>query len=246
MMEARKGKQPHKHIQFLFQLGKITFIGIVVITIVFALNQLNISRYFPIRTVKVYGVNKLDHQEVQSLLTPLVSNGFFTMNVEYIRDRLMQMPWVSELYVRRVWPDQVEVTVVEKQPVARWNDESLLSARGELFTPKDLSTHANLPQFTGPNGQQLFMFRYFKDINRLLVPIHAKISSLELTPYFTWKLTLDNGIVMQVGHKDILTRLSHFVRVYPKIVGSREMDVDYIDLRYPNGVAVRWKETVKT
>ncbi len=49
-----------------------------------------------------------------------------------------------------------------------------------------------------------------------------------LTPYFTWKLTLDNGITMQIGHKDILTRLDHFVKVYPKIVGDRVDDVEYM------------------
>ena len=57
-------------------------------------------------------------------------------------------------------------------------------------------------------------------MNRLLTPLHAKISYLELTPYLTWKLTLDNGITLQIGHKDILTRLNHFVKVYPKIMGT--------------------------
>jgi cell division protein FtsQ len=87
----------------------------------------------------------------------------------------------------------------------------------------------------------MFMLKYFNDINRLFAPLHAKISYLELTPYLTWKLRLNNGITMQMGHKDILTRLGHFVKVYPKIVGARAIDVDYIDLRYPNGLAVRWK-----
>jgi cell division protein FtsQ len=85
------------------------------------------------------------------------------------------------------------------------------------------------------------MLQHFKDINRLLQPLHVRILTLELTPYFTWKLRLDNGMMLQLGHKDILTRLAHFVKVYPKIVGSRVADIEYVDLRYPNGVAVRWK-----
>jgi cell division septal protein FtsQ len=31
------------------------------------------------------------------------------------------------------------------------------------------------------------------------------------------------------------------VKVYPKIVGMHESDVEYIDLRYSNGIAVKWK-----
>jgi len=241
-MDIRKGKRPKRHLEFLSQFLKITLLGSIILSIVFSLNQLNLSNYFPIKIVRVYGINRASQQEVQELLSPLVHHGFFTVNVDFIRDRLLQMPWISDLYVRRVWPDQVEVTLVEKKPIARWDDKTLLSERGELFTPKNEIHFDGLPQFTGPTGQQIFMLKYFNDMNRLLIPLRAKISYLELTPFFTWKLTLDNGITMQIGHKDILTRLNHFVKVYPKIVGTRATDVDYIDLRYPNGVAVRWKE----
>jgi len=224
------------------QIFKLSALGIIVLSVVLVLNNLSISGYFPIKTVRVYGLNRVDQQEVHDLLLPLVNHGFFTINVDHIRDHLLQMPWISDLYVRRVWPDQVVITLAEKNPVARWNEDSLLSEAGELFTPLQSSYPANLPRFSGPSGQQIFMLRYFSDINRLLLPLRAKISYLELTPFLTWKLTLDNGITIQIGHKHILTRLNQFVKVYPKIIGTRANDVDYIDLRYPNGVAVRFKE----
>lgn len=227
------------------QVFKAVLLGAVILGAFFSLNQFNLSNYFPIKTVKIFGVNRVDRQEVQELLMPLVNRGFFTVNVEYIRDRLLQMPWVSTIFVRRTWPDQVEITVIEKNPVARFNQESLLSEGGELFSPKLTTYPENLPKFVGPNGQQVVMLDYFYQINRILAPLRAKISYLELTPYFTWKLTLDNGISLQMGHKDILMRLDHFVKVYPKIVGSRSADVDYVDLRYPRGLAVRWKSVVK-
>lgn len=210
------------------------------------LERLNFSACFPIKTVKVYGVNRVSQTEVHDVLFPLVNHGFFSINVEAIRDRLLQMPWVSDLHVRRIWPDQVEVTVMEKKPIASWNTGSLLSDNGELFSPRRDSIPQALPKFVGPAGQHVTMLQHYNHINQLLLPLHASVSYLELTPYLTWKLKLDNGIIMQMGHRDVLTRLSHFVKVYPKIVGTRAADVDYIDLRYPNGVAVRWKERINT
>jgi cell division protein FtsQ len=62
-----------------------------------------------------------------------------------------------------------------------------------------------------------------------------------MSPYLSWDIELTNGMKMRLGYKDVLTRVSHFVKVYPKIVGERVSDVDYVDLRYPNGLAVRWK-----
>jgi len=239
-MDVRKVK-PQYSLQFS-QLLKLFLLGTLIFSSVFFLNRFNLSHYFPIKTVRVYGVNHIDRMEVQNLLLPLVQRGFFTISVESIKDRLIQQPWVSDIFVRRTWPDQVEVTVVERNPIARWNDGSLLSTTGELFSPRAETYPVDLPQFIGPEGDQIVMLRYFNEISRVLMPLHAKISYLEMTPYFTWKLKLDNGMMLKIGHKDILTRLDHFVRVYPKIVGAHATDVDYIDLRYSNGMAVRWKK----
>jgi len=134
-MEARKGKHPRQQLEFLSQIFKISSLGFIILSIVFFLNQVNLADYFPIKTVKVFGVNRVNKNEVHEVLLPLVNRGFFTINIEYIRDRLLQMPWIADLYVRRVWPDQVEVTLIEKKPVARWNGETLLSEGGCIVCP---------------------------------------------------------------------------------------------------------------
>lgn len=221
---------------------KIALLGIIVLSFVFSLNQLKFSREFPIRTVRVAGLAHIDPNEIKTLLTPLVNEGFFNVNVDSIRERLLQLPWIYDLYVRRTWPDRVDVVIVEKNPVARWGDQYLLSETGELFSPKLDTFPSDLPQVYGPMGEQMEILQYFKDINRILMRIHAKIASLEETPYLLWKLVLDNGIALYIGNKDVLARLDEFVQVYPQVVGERAEDVDYIDLRYPNGMAVRWKK----
>lgn len=244
-MDAGKGKS-HSPFQYLTQSFKLGFLGLFALACFFTFNQFELSKYFPIKTVQVYGVNHLDQQDVKGMLLPLVKRSFFTINVEYIRDQLLQMPWVSETYVRVHWPDRVEITVIEKNPVASWNGKTLLSEGGELFSPKRDSFPGGLPRFVGPEGMQIIMMRYFHEMNRLLTPIHAKIAYLEMTPYAALKATLDNGVTLQMGYKDILTHFSHFVKVYPNIVGDRAREVNYIDLRYANGMAVRWKQPVKS
>lgn len=240
-MDVRKLHYPFRYIM---QTTKGAILGLLVLSvifIIFALNHLDLSYYLPIKSVHVYGIHRLDQKEVEDLLRPLVSRGFFSVKVDQIRDRLLQLPWVSNIFVRRNWPDQIEVTVIEKNAIAQWYTGALLSENGELFTPKSNTYPSDLPHFVGPVGQQVVMLQYFNEFNRVLAPLDVKISYLELSPYYVWKLRLQNGITLHVGHKDILTRLSHFVKVYPKIVGSRATAVDYIDLRYANGMAVRWR-----
>ena len=236
---TRKRQVP---IQFPGKSGIKVFLFIVFLaSSVFFVNRIKEQQHFSIKQVSVYGVKHLDQQEVQHLIEPLVRKGFFAINVEQIKEQILQMPWVSEASVRRIWPDQISIAVIERNPIARWNSNSLLSSAGEIFTPP-LKTHlSDIPQFLGPEGEQIHMLQYYAKITNLVKPLHLKIARLELTHDLSWNIAFENGMKVNLGYKDILTRVHHFVKVYPKIVGGRGSDVDYIDLRYQNGLAVRWK-----
>lgn len=198
--------------------------------------------YFPIKSVKVFGAKHLSQQKLQQTLIPLVNKGFFSIDVELIKEQLIQSAWVSKAVVQRVWPNQILITLIEKIPVAEWNQNALLSHTGELFTPDDKLFPKGLPRFVGPEGQHLIMLNRYSQMNKILLPLHLKIKQFELTPDHNWMLTFENGTKLNVNSKDDLTRMSHFVKVYPKIIGSRLAEIDYIDLRYQNGLSIRWKE----
>ena len=233
-------------LRYVVNVTRMMLFILIILSAIFLLNHVRLSAYFPIQIVRVYGINHLDRREVCDSLAPLVKRGFFGIQVEAIRDHLLPMPWVEDILVRREWPNIVNVTIIEKQAVAIWNGNMLVSETGNIFEPDKATYPNNLPHFYAPIGKQIIVLQFYNDINRLLLPLHVKISQLEMTSFLSWKLKLDNGITVQAGQKDILQRMAHLVRVYPTIVGVRAGDVDYIDLRYPNGVAVRWKEAIKT
>jgi cell division protein FtsQ len=209
--------------------------------ITFATHQFKTANYFPIKEVKIIGVQRTDPHEVQRLLTPLVKKGFFTVNIDVIKDCLIQFPWIAEASVRRVWPNQIFIHLAEKSSAARWNDNKLLSASGQIFSPTKESYPTGLPQFIGPEGEHLRMLQYYVSMQHLLMPLHFTIARFQLTSAGTWSLILNNGIKLNIGHKDVLTRVGDFVKVYPKIIGNKASNVDYVDLRYPSGLAVRWR-----
>jgi cell division protein FtsQ len=219
---------------------KIFLFGIFLSTL-FLINYLKHSIYFPIKEVKIVGAQHSDHYTIQHLIQPLVKRGFFGVDVGEIKERISQAPWVSHLMVRRIWPNQVLIQITEKIPVAKWNDHTLISSKGELFHPAETSFPTNLPNFIGQEGDHVRMLSYYQKINNLLYPLHFKILSLEFTPYSVWRITFDNGIKLTTGHKSVLASLDRFVKLYPKVVGDRVDKVEYIDLRYSNGIAVKWK-----
>ena len=106
-MEARRNKGSFSFFQFLSQIVKVSLLIIIFTFSIYLINHLKLSRCFPIQWVRIYGANQSDHLDIQETLQPILSRGFFSVNVDYIRERLLQMPWVSEIYVRRHWPDQI-------------------------------------------------------------------------------------------------------------------------------------------
>lgn len=240
-MISQVRKRPAQFQVPLKSVVKIAFLFIFILALFFVTKRIHSVNYFPIQTVKIYGLQHADKQEVQHLLIPFVSHGFFSVDVDQMKEQLQQLPWVNKVAVKRVWPNQVFVTVTEKRAMARWNDKSLLSANGELFTPALNSAPEGLPVFVGPEGKHIMMLQYYDKLNSILASLALKIVRLEMNASEMWSLQLDNGLKISMSDKDVLTRMSHFVKVYPKIVGDRGKDVEYVDLRYSNGLAVRWK-----
>ena len=242
ILNRGKKRQPRADIQFISNhLLKITLVLLMLASILFLVSYFKKVTYFPIEGVSIVGAQHADHEKIQHLISPLVNRGFFSVETVEIKDRLLQLPWVAHVVVQRIWPKQIFIQLTEKQAAARWNNSTLLSIQGELFQPPQADFPSDLPSFAGPDGQQIEMLSYYNKINKLLEPLHLKISRLEFSPFSLWKMTFDNGIKLTVGHKDFLTRLEHFVKLYPKIVGDRAEEVEYIDLRYSNGMSVKWK-----
>src|SRR6185437_16452060 len=129
MTQVRKHYKDFK-ISWKLAFKLLSFV-LFVLAVSFAFNQFKKTHYFPIKEVKIAGLEHINHQEVQHLLRPLVTKGFFTVDVDLIKERLMHFSWVGEAYVRRVWPNQIIIQVIEKKPIARWNHAGLLTTSGE-------------------------------------------------------------------------------------------------------------------
>src|SRR6266850_2971665 len=81
-----------------------------------------------------------------------------------------------------------------------------------------------------------------------LGPLALEPSQVLLSSRLAWQLRLSNGLAVQLGRdsdKDrVDERLARLVSVYPQTLGESRHRPDYVDLRYPNGFALRVPEGV--
>jgi len=219
--------------------GVVIFLGLLW----WCSHLLNDPKEFPIKTIHIEAPYRHVHKAaIRDTLMPLVSGSFFTVNVHKIKEHLLALPWVGAVSIRRIWPNQLNITIEEKHPIARWDRRYLLTADGSSFIPNDQSYPDNLPNLQGPTDQAQQCLQAYKTMSRQLDPLSLQIVKLQLTKRQAWELTLDNGARVNLGREDVPRRLVRFVHYYQKVFHIGKNQAEYIDLRYPNGMAVKWDE----
>jgi len=200
------------------------------------------SPLFPIRELEID--ERLKHttrQEIEAALRGRIAGNFFAVELSGIRAAIEQLPWVRQVTVRRVWPDRIEVSVEEHVALARWGDEALVNTYGERFPGR---SQAVLPAFLGPAGTEQEVATRYAHFASLVAPLGTSLERVVLTPRYAWQLRLGSGLNIMLGRDadSAELRLARFVASYPETLGSIARRHAYVDLRYPNGFALRMPE----
>jgi cell division protein FtsQ len=204
---------------------------------------LNDADALPIEAIAVKGERTFTKDdEIQDALQDLMQRSFFSADVVEVQQVLESLPWVYKAKVRREWPAQFKVHLTEQVTVARWNDKAWLNVQGEVFEAPLISELAALPVLWGPETMAKEVLTSFKQLNDLLTINGFKLVSLSLSPRRAWRAQLDNGILLELGREDKMSRVQRFINVYPTLEKSSK-PVAKVDLRYDTGFAVGWNET---
>lgn len=179
--------------------------------------------------------------DVQVMAKPYLQAGFFDLDIRAVHAAVLQLPWVEQAEVRRRWPNGVVVRIRERQPLARWGQTSLMSTRGELFTPLPGTLPVGLPELSGPEGTEPVLLESLRHFNDVLAPSGLKVAAIAIDARGAWTLRLDIGLEMRLGRDRIEERLRRFAGTAVPTLGDRIQQVAYIDLRYGNGFSVRWR-----
>ncbi|TLX57451.1 cell division protein FtsQ [Stutzerimonas nosocomialis] len=199
----------------------------------------------PIAKVSVQGeLGYVSQQAIQRRIAPFVEASFFTVDLKAMRHDLEQMPWIAHAEVRRVWPDQVMVRLDEQLPIARWGEEALLNNKGEAFAPNELANYEHLPQLQGPKRAQQRVMQQYQMLSQMLRPMGFSITRLELRERGSWFLTTGQGIELLLGRDHVVEKVRRFITIYDTALKQQSENIARIDLRYPNGLAVAWREPI--
>jgi cell division protein FtsQ len=185
---------------------------------------------------------------VRGTALPRITGNFFTANLEAVRLAFELVPWVRQAAVRREWPNQLIVTLDEHVPLGTWGEDGrLVSVQGDVFTANlaEAEEDGDLPEFSGPDGSEKDVVARFKELQEWFAPINLAPDSLQLSGRYAWSFKLNNGMTVQLGREQskatMKERIDRLVGVYPQLVARLQDRIESVDMRYPNGLALKAK-----
>lgn len=200
---------------------------------------------FPIKHIDVQGhFDRVKSENLQAVFAAHASGSLVLISPYHLTEALLQVPWVDQVSVQRVWPSTLRVVIEQKDPVARFGEIRLLSNHSVLFTPPDMKGTEDLPNIDGPENRANQLWQTYLAFEKILLPLDLHILRLEVSPRLSYSLVLNNGITVYLGSVDMMQRLALFARVYPKSLRPRLAQIEYVDMRYSSAMAVGWKAAV--
>lgn len=167
---------------------------------------------------------------------------FFSMDLDRARAAVAKVPWVRSVSLRRQWPHRLEIAVEEHEPLARWREGRLVSARGETFAA---AHDAPLPRFDGPEGYAGEIAVRYAEWRPALASLGLELAGIDVSPRGGWRVRAQRDgrpLVLELGHDDPAARLARFAHAYPRTVAAlhrQGVAIEHVDLRYRNGFAAR-------
>lgn len=224
------------------QVGGLAFV-LVAILLARPTLQKAMAKYVPIRYVQVEGAFQyIDKDDIKNQLSPLIQRGYFSVDLQEIQQSVMGLPWAEKVKVQRIWPDRLKLRIYEQKPIVRWQMDSLLNIKGDIFKPRNIDRFQALPVLFSPVEQRQQMLQVMDGLRLGLMDQGLYLTEFRVSERQSWSLEMENGMIIQLGRFQPLQKFTRLIQALMVTGAERVEKIAYIDTRYPNGYAVRWRE----
>ncbi len=229
-----------------------SLVGTVLLSILLSAVWWAINRpMFTLAHIRVETLGQQDLRHVNKLTVrahaiPKIRGNFFTTNLDAVRAAFEAVPWVKRANVQREWPNKLVVSLEEHTALGTWGENGqLISINGEIFTANlaEAEDDNELIHFSGPPGSEKEVLARYAEFKSWFAQIHLAPDAVDYSERYAWSVTLNNGMQVQLGNLNdtaqLKARVNKLITVYPQLLASLQDSIETIDMRYPNGLALK-------
>ncbi|GJD34306.1 cell division protein FtsQ/DivIB [Methylobacterium aerolatum] len=196
---------------------------------------------FGVRRVTITGISRMYEREVLAAAGIDWRSSVPFLDVTEARDRLLRVPLIAQASVRKIYPGDIVITQVEREPAALWQKDgviNVIAADGTVIDAMRDDRYASLPLVVGENANA--KLPEYLALIASAGPLADRIKAGTFVSGRRWTLKLD-GVDVRLPETDPAGALARLVRLEgrDKLL---EKDIIAVDLRMPDRVVVRLTE----
>lgn len=191
---------------------------------------------FQVQRVEVTGMERVDQLKVYQLVLAEKDRAMPLVDIEKVRNDLLQYGWIKDARVARRLPDTLAVEIIERKPTAIWQRDgkySLIDADGIVLANVRPGEGGDLPTLNGNDAN-----RQTIALNALLdqaSALKAQVSGATWVGNRRWDLQFQTGetLALPEGETAAAKALLNFARMdgVHRLLGR---DLIHFDLRDPD------------
>lgn len=221
-------------------ISGVAFAAVLILGVVWV-SGISTNNIMPMNKLNVTGQVYTEGNELYQALKEVDDRGFFTMDMLEAEKKIVALPWVKAVYLRKVWPDTLKIDLLEHEPLAYWGANGVVSKQGLVFYPEKLPKQ-NWVELSGPEnmaGELTNLLQHFSDELKIK---SLAVSSMMLNDRGAIELLLADGARVKLGKDNTAKRLERLIAQYEQLKKYKDAQISYVDLRYQNGFVAAWQQ----
>jgi cell division protein FtsQ len=196
---------------------------------------------FGVERVTISGISRMYEREVLAAAGIDWRSSVPFLDVAEVRERLLRVPLIASASVRKIYPNEIVITQVEREPAALWQkngEVSVIAADGTVIDTMRDDRYASLPLVVG-EGANARLAEYLGLI-QAAGNLGERVRAGTYVSGRRWTLKLD-GVDIRLPEADPAAALARLVALQ-RSERLLDKDIMAVDLRMPDRVVVRLTE----
>jgi cell division protein FtsQ len=191
-----------------------------------SLERLNLQ----IKKVDIYGNEKVETAVIEKHIGNLEGENIYLVDLEDVRNKVSQEPWVAHVIVERVLPSTLQIHILEESPQALFidgNEAFLINLDGKKIQKVDRNSYNDYLKVSGKNAN--VEFKKLLDLLYKSVELYQNLDTISLLNERRWNLELKNKSLIKLPEKKLDEAITAFSMHFAKLT---QIDKRYVvDLR---------------
>lgn len=201
------------------------------------LNNFLIKNGFTINNIQILGIKNIPKETIIKIVNNEKKSNILSVNLLNIYNNLRNNDWVEELYIERVLPNTIKISIKEKEAIGIWQYEmsnKLITKNGKIISTANINKFKiDLPIIHGNNAN--------KNANSILKILETNkvlaknIWSLDYVNNRRWNLHFKQGIIVLLPSEGALRAWNEIIKLQ-KNYDVLNLGLTELDLRNPNKI----------